>query len=84
MKRWNQRTAETLRGAGLGELCLDLESAYAEVKRLEQLRYARMWQMYVTKPGDQVEEGLARIRYALDRLEPSIASLAGGERGAGA
>ena len=56
-------------------LCADLESAYAEIRRIAQLRTGRMWQQYIALPGDRVEDALARIRHALDALEITIEKL---------
>jgi hypothetical protein len=36
--------------------------------------------MYLARPGDRVEDALARIRYALDALEVTIEMLSRRER----
>ena len=60
---------------GMEGLCADLETAYAEVRRVTERRAGRMWQQYVMWPEDRVEDALARIRQALDALETTIEGL---------
>jgi hypothetical protein len=61
-------------------LCADLETAYAEVWRITQIRTGRLWQNYLTLPGDRVEDALARIRHALDALDVTIEMLSRRDR----
>jgi hypothetical protein len=61
-------------------LCADLETAYAEVLRIMEIRTGRLWQNYLTLPGDRVEDALARIRHALDALEVTIEMLSRRDR----
>jgi hypothetical protein len=61
-------------------LCADLEIAYAEVLRITQIRTGRLWQNYLTLPGDRVEDALARIRHAHDALDVTIEMLSRRDR----
>jgi hypothetical protein len=74
-RAWDRNRAELQSTPGMERLCADIESAYAEVRRITQLSNDRMWRQHITLPGDRVEDGLARIRYALDALEVTIERL---------
>jgi len=79
-RTWDQ-SREWLRAAPrAAPLYGDLESAYLEIKRIVNIRPGRMLKAYAIEPGDRVEDALTRIRRALDALDASIETLAGGER----
>jgi len=79
-RAWDRNRAQLQSTPGMERLCADLETAYAEVWRITQIRTGRLWQNYLTLPGDRVEDALARIRYALDALEVTIEMLSRRER----
>ncbi|MGD0372298.1 MAG: hypothetical protein ABSC16_11430 [Candidatus Dormibacteria bacterium] len=74
-KAWDRNRAQLESTPGLEGICADLESAYAEVGRITQLRTGRLWKQYITLPGDRVEDALARIRHALDAVDMTIERL---------
>ena len=74
-RAWDRSRAQLQSTPGMERLCADLESAYAEVRRITQIHIGRIWLMYLARPGDRVEDALARIRYALDALEVTIEML---------
>ena len=69
---WDRNRARLRSTPGMEHLCADLESAYAEIGRIMQIRIGRIWQQYITWPEDRVEDALARIRSARDALEETI------------
>jgi len=77
---WDRNRAQLQATPGMERLCADLETAYAEVRRITQIRSGRLWQNYRTLPGDRVEDALARIRHALDAIEVTIEMLAAPDR----
>jgi len=79
-RAWDRNRAQLQSTPGMERLCADLETAYAEVWRITQIRTGRLWQNYLTLPGDRVEDALTRIRYALDALEVTIEMLSRRER----
>jgi len=79
-RAWDRNRAQLQSTPGMERLCADLETAYAEVWRITQIRTGRLWHNYRTLPGDRVEDALARIRYALDALEVTIEMLSRWER----
>ena len=79
-RAWDRNRAQLQATSGMERLCADLETAYAEVRRITQIRTGRLWHNYLTLPGDRVEDALARIRYALDALEETIERLSRRER----
>jgi len=74
-REWERHGAALKSAPGMEGLHADLEGAYAEVRRIAQLRSGRMWKQYISWPSDRVEDALARIRQALDALESSIERL---------
>jgi len=74
-RAWDRNRARLASTPGMEGLCADLETAYAEVRRITELRTGRMWRQYVMWPEDRVEDALARIRQALDALETTIEGL---------
>ncbi|MGA9114519.1 MAG: hypothetical protein WB802_12080 [Candidatus Dormiibacterota bacterium] len=74
-RTWDRNRAELEATPGMEGLCADLESAYTDIRRINQLRTARMWRQYLLLAGDRVEDSLARIRHALDALEITIEKL---------
>src|ERR1035438_3048498 len=79
-RAWERNKAQLQSMPGMERLCADLETAYAEVWRITQIRTGRLWQNYRTLPEDRVEDALARIRHALDALEVAIGMLSRGGR----
>jgi hypothetical protein len=79
-RAWDRNRAQLQSTPGMERLCADLETAYAEVRRIMQIRSGRLWLHYLAQPGDRVEDALARIRYALDALEVTIEMLNRRER----
>jgi len=76
-KAWDRSREQLRKRPGLGPLCAQLDSAYAEVKRVGMIRSSRMWVAYTMEPGDGVEEALASIRGALDALEAMTGKMPG-------
>lgn len=74
-RAWDRNRAQLQSAPGMERLCADLEPAYAEVRRITQIRTGRMWQNYLALPEDRVEDALARIRSAIDALEVTIEML---------
>jgi hypothetical protein len=74
-RAWDRNRSRLASTPGMESLCADLETAYAEVRRIGQLRTGRMWRQYILFPQDRVEDALARIRGALDALETTIERL---------
>jgi hypothetical protein len=79
-RAWDRNRAQLQSTPGMERLCADLETAYAEVLRIMEIRTGRLWQNYLTLPGDRVEDALARIRHALDALEVTIEMLSRRDR----
>jgi len=79
-RAWDRNRAQLQSMPGMERLCVDLETAYAEVGRITQIRTGRLWQNYLTLPGDRVEDALARIRHALDALDVTIEMLSRRDR----
>ena len=79
-RAWDRNRAQLQSTPGMERLCADLDTAYAEVQRITQIRTGRLWQNYITLPGDRVEDALARIRYALDAIQETIERLSRRER----
>ena len=77
-RTWERSKRQLQATADMGPLCTDLERAYGQVRRINDLRDRRLFKGYALYPGDDAEGAVNAIRHALleldnaiDRLEPA-------------